>query len=561
MSFVVKVAAFVTRRQWARWEERTREPQAIQERLLLDLVRHQRATAFGRDHCFDAVHSIADYRQRIPIGDYERLRPYVERAERGEASVLTAEPVLMFNLTSGSTGAPKLIPVTETVKRHHRELTRLWYYRAYVDHCEFLNHHLLGVVSPVEEGRTSSGIPYGAASGLIFQSSPSWIQNAYATPYETARIKNFEAKYYVVMRLALERKISFIGAPNPSTILKLLESADRHKADIIREIADGTLDARWDIPADVRHTIPLKKNPARARQLEKFAGRSDRLRPEDYWPELKLIGCWKGGSVGVRLQEFSRWFDTATPVRDLGYMASEAQITLPITDHGSAGILDISANFYEFIPAREIGNSNAEPLGCADLQEGEEYYLILTTPAGLYRYDINDVVRVAGFYNQTPLLEFARKGRDVTSITGEKLHVNQMIEAIHQAQAAVGLAVQHFHAAADAANSRYILAVECDGAAPSREFLASFLREVDVGLRRLNIEYAQKRDSQRLAAPILWLMRSGWYARKTEAALTRAGRDAQFKPPLLDSTLEPADEAMLVVECDGRSALLGTAEY
>ena len=555
MSLIVKAAAFVTGRQWPRWHERTFMPQETQSQLLLDIVKHNRATAFGRDHRFETIRSPEDYKNQVPISDYERIRPYVERAQNGDAEVLTTEPVVMFTMTSGSTGEPKLIPVTASSKQNHRDLTRLWYYRAYLDHSEFLGNKLLGLVSPVEEGRTSSGIPYGAASGLIYQSSPRWIQNAYAVPYEVSGIKDFEAKYYLVMRLALEQEISFFGTPNPSSILKLVEIAEQYKTELIRDIRDGAIDARWNIPVEIRRALSgrLVKNPRRSQQLEKLADKFGILRPKDYWPQLKLIGCWKGGSVGVRLQEFVRWFDEATPVRDLGYMASEAQMTLPVTDTGSAGILDVGANFYEFIPEREIGNPNAAPLGCADLAEGEEYYLILTTPGGLYRYDINDVVRVAGFYNRTPLLEFVRKGRDVTSITGEKLHVNQLIEAVAQAQAATAIAVQHFHAAADAANSRYVIAVECDGAAPPQPALARFLGEIDAQLRRLNIEYAQKRDSRRLGGPVLWVMRSGWYARKTAAALARAGRDAQFKPPLLSSTLEDSAESLYVVEGDSRS--------
>ncbi len=72
-----------------------------------------------------------------------------------------------------------------------------------MDHPDLFSGKLLGVVSPVVEGRTAGGIPFGAASGLIYQSSPSWIQNAYATPYEIAEVKDFEAKYYLTMRLAL----------------------------------------------------------------------------------------------------------------------------------------------------------------------------------------------------------------------------------------------------------------------------------------------------------------------------------------------------------------------
>ena len=84
----------------------------------------------------------------------------------------------------------------------------------------------------------------------------------------------------------------------------------------------------------------------------------------------------------------------------------------------------------------------------------------------MYRYDINDVVRVAGFYKRTPLIEFVRKGRDVTNITGEKLHVNQVIQAMAQAQTAAGIAAQHYRAFADVAQSRYAFMVEFDGAMP-----------------------------------------------------------------------------------------------
>jgi hypothetical protein len=272
------------------------------------------------------------------------------------------------------------------------------------------------------------------------------------------------------------------------------------------------------------------------------------LRPREYWPRLQLIGCWKGGSVAVRLKDFPRWFGNTTPVRDLGYMASEAQMTLPVSDSGAAGILAVDKNFYEFIPESEITAAKPILLTCSELQEGELYYLVLTTPGGLYRYDINDVVRVAGFYNRTPLIEFVRKGRDVTSITGEKLHVNQVIEAMARAERAAGLAVQHFRACADTEKSLYVFSVELDGARPSREQLARLLAELDAGLGALNVEYAQKRESRRLGAPLLCVMKAGWFERKAHATLRDGGRDVQFKAQLLGTTPEDANEIEFVAE-------------
>ena len=546
----MKAAALVRRRHWDRWEALTAKPQETQNQLLLDIINRNRLTRFGHDHRFDQIRSLGDYRKHVPIGDYERLRPYVERVKNGEPNVLTEAPVLMFTKTSGTTGEPKLIPVTGASRDHHRELTRLWYYRAYLDHPGFLRAKLLGIVSPAVEGRTAGGIPFGAASGLIYQSSPRWIQNAYVVPYAVSEIKDFEAKYYLIMRLALEHEISFFGTPNPSTILRLVDIADRCKDDIIKDIRDGTGGDRWSVSSEIRTQLgrSLAKNPTRARQLEKFANQHEKLRPKQYWPQLQLIGCWKGGTVGVRLKEFDRWFAEGTPVRDLGYMASEAQISLPISDVGSAGILAVDDNFYEFVPESEIGSSNPATLSCTEVEKEKNYYLILTTPGGLYRYDINDVVRVAGFYNQTPLIEFLRKGRDVTNITGEKLHVNQVVQAMEEVQRTIGIAIQHFRAFADMENSRYAFLVEFDGIQPQDEELSRLLRDLDTCLHRLNVEYAQKRESRRLADPVLWVMKPGWFERKVQAMLQRGGRDVQFKAELLSATPEDASEILLVIE-------------
>jgi GH3 auxin-responsive promoter len=549
MSFILKAANFVTVRQWRRWVELTKNPGAIQRQRLREIIGRNRATRFGRDHRFDEIRTLDEYRKQVAIEDYERLRPYIERAKSGGAAELTEDPVLMFTVTSGSTGEPKLIPVTAASKKSHHELTRFWYHRAFADHPDLMNGKFLGVVSDADEGLTAGGIPFGAASGLIFQSSPAWIRNIYAIPGEISRIEDYAAKYYVLMRLALDQKISFFGTPNPSTILKLVESADQNKEEIIRDIRDGAIAAHWEIATEIRARLALrlKKNSDRARQLEKFAGEHGALRPSEYWPGLRLIGCWKGGSVGVRLKEFSRWFGDSTPVRDLGYMASEAQMTLPISDSGSAGILDVSANFYEFVPEAEIDNAHPTILTCEELSEGENYYPILTTAAGLYRYDMNDVVRVTGFYNRAPTLEFVRKGRDVTSITGEKIHVNQWIQAMATAQHIAEIEVRHFRACADAQKSLYVFSVELPGAAgPETDRLTLLLRELDGGLAQLNIEYAQKRASGRLAAPVLWVMKPGWFERGSRSSL--AGREAQFKAQLLSVTPEDPKEVLTVVE-------------
>ena len=89
-------------------------------------------------------------------------------------------------------------------------------------------------------------------------------------------------------------------------------------------------------------------------------------------------------------------------------------MSLPLSDHTSSGVLAINTNFYEFIPESEIG-SLGDTLLCNELETGKRYHIILTTASGLYRYDINDIVEVHGFYKCCPMISFVRKGRDSTS--------------------------------------------------------------------------------------------------------------------------------------------------
>jgi len=550
MQLLLRVALPFIRLLWQRWERLADDPLGTQKNLLLRLLRSNQRTAFGRDHRFDAVRTVADYRQQVPISDYERLRPYVDRAKHGEAKVLTREPVLMFNVTSGSTGEPKLIPVTESMRRSFSKLTRLWLVRSFLDHPGLFHGKMLPVVSAAVEGKTPGGIPYGSASGLIYQSSPWWVKRAHALPYEIAEIKDFAAKYYVAMRLALEQKIIFLGTPNPSTILRLVETADQCSAEMIKDIHDGTLSARFDMSGKTRSSLSArtKANPDRARELEDFIKAQGSLRPASYWPELELVGCWTGGSVGIRLKELDSWFGAAVPVRDLGYLASEAHMSLPISDHSSAGVLAIDANFYEFIPETDIDSPNPTVLNCDELEVGGIYYVILTTCGGLYRYDINDLVRVTGFFHKTPMIEFLRKGRDVTSLTGEKLHVNQVIQAMTAAQRVTGLRVRHYRAVADATESRYRFVVEFDEGSPTPEQLRQLLAGLDHHLHQLNVEYAQKRQSRRLAPPLLHVAKPGWFERHEQTALRQGARDTQFKARLLTDRLEDEAEFLMTVE-------------
>jgi hypothetical protein len=208
-------------------------------------------------------------------------------------------------------------------------------------------------------------------------------------------------------------------------------------------------------------------------------------------------------------------------------------MTVPINDDDSGGVLAVNTNVYEFIPEDEMESSDPPVLTAGQLELGARYYVLLTTPSGLYRYDINDVIEVTGFLHKTPIIAFVRKGRDMVSLTGEKLHVGQVIAAVADAKQKTGVEVEHFRIVGNAQRNRYDLRIELAGTAPADEALVVFGRAMDHGLASLNIEYEQKRNSGRLNFPAVLVMASGWYGRRRAAKLAKGGRDTQFKDALL----------------------------
>ena len=180
-------------------------------------------------------------------------------------------------------------------------------------------------------------------------------------------------------------------------------------------------------------------------------------------------------------------------------------------------VLTIASNFFEFVPVEELEAQRDNPekwnyLTVGQIEDGQDYYIFFTTSGGLYRYDINDVIRVTGRYNNTPQIVFLRKGRGMTNITGEKVSVNQVINVVQSAAQKADVVASHFKAEADNENSRYVLRVEF-ASNVADDAQRQFLKHADEDMKAINIEYKAKRESMRLKAPVLHVMKEGWYER------------------------------------------------
>ena len=517
------------------FEKATKDPIKAQKRALLSYLARNKNTAYGKKYNFAKIRSIGEYRKTVPLCDYETMRPYIDRiAKRGEANVLTSDKVVFFGITSGTTGKPKLVPVTGYSRKKKAEAMSLWTYYINKDHPKAVNDKILAIISPEVKSFTEAGIPYGPEDGHAYNNLPPGIRNLYVLPYQVFYIEDYDARYYCMLRIAMEKSISSIATLSPSTLVLLCQRIGHAGKNVIRDIENGTLDKDITIPEDTRKVIEkrLKPNPARANELKKILAEKGKLLPKYFWPKLELIECWKGGAANLYLKELPQYFGDVA-IRDFGCLSTEARSSIPTSDMGAGGVLNIIANFYEFIPQEDRDVRNKRLLLCDELEKGKSYLLIVTTPGGLYRYNIDDVIKVDGFFNKTPIIEFTQKGLNAVSLTGEKIYEAHVIAAVNRAAAKHNILIDFFAASVQLDNPpRYIFIAEFN-AKPSREEKMALLRSIEKGLCRENSEYSDIREQQLLGHPILKVVKKGEFEKYRARKVSEGRHDGQFKVPQL----------------------------
>jgi sterol desaturase/sphingolipid hydroxylase (fatty acid hydroxylase superfamily) len=511
-----------------------RDPMQVQTRLLRRILRDNARTTFGREHGFDQISSYAEFAQRVPVGDYEARRPYVEaEIERGEKA-LTAQPPIQYARTSGSTGKPKDVPITAA---YRRALRRIHHAAVCFQHrsCPAaFEGAILAIVSPAREGELANVKQFGSASGIVAGATPDLIQEKFVLPAPVLTISDSRLKYLTILRLAIARPdVSYLGSANSTTMLALIKLYREQQAALIDDVRHGTFFLRHQIPPEIWPSVRerLVANPERAAVLARLQAGSAQPRIADLWPRLRLVVTWTGGSAGVTVDALRQELAPRTRILELGYLSSEFRGTFTLGKRAGSGWPTLDTHFFEFVERDKWDRGEPEFLTLDRLRKRMDYYIIVTTPSGLYRYFINDLVRVGGFLHRTPLLRFMQKGKGVTNITGEKLYEAQVLNAVRAAMAQIGGAPRFVMMLADEESRAYRLYVEPDAKTGAQA--AELAQAVDARLCDLNVEYAAKRESERLG-PI----QACWLARETgevfkQSCVKQGQREGQFKPVAL----------------------------
>jgi len=520
------------------FEKATADPVKAQEKILFEYLARNKDTEYGRLYKFGRIHSIRDYRNAVPLVDYETIRPQMDRMTAGEQNILTKDAPTFFGSTSGTTSLPKLIPTTKYSEMKKAQLLELWSSYIAKDHPDILQGKVLAIISPEIEGHTASGVRYGAESGHGYQNLPWAVKKLYALPPEVFDIVDYNARYYTILRISMEQNVTDVATLNPNTIVLLCQKIAQWQNAIIEDIRSGTLSNQFIITPATRTAIArtLRPNPRRAQELQRLLAEKGKLLPKDFWPHMQLIECWKGGMMRLYLKELETYFGNV-PKRDIGCLSTEARCSIPLTDEGASGVLAIQTNFFEFIAKEDIAHGSKKTLLCNEIETGKEYFIIVTTAGGLYRYNIDDIVKVTGFYNKTPLIEFVQKGKGATSLAGEKLYESHVSEAVSKALEKTGLLIEFFCAVGRASSSGglpyYDFMVEFSDPSPSNSSMKDFLVSVEEGLRKQDPGYTWSRNAQLLNSPVLMVIRKGDFEKYRLKKIANGAHDGQFKAPEL----------------------------
>ena len=513
------------------------DPRTAQDRVLQRILADNSGTSFGTDHRFGSIAGLDDYRRAVPVQTYEHLREEIERQEATGEPCLTAAKPVYYNQTSGTVAEPKNIPLTKAGLARIQRLQRLAAYTL-SRRTSALGGRVFVVSGAAHEGTMPAGTPYGSASGLLYASQGKLLRRRYVLPASVSDIADYDARYLAMAVLgAADASVTTMATANPSTFIRLMDVLNSSADVVLDAVATGRMPAGCSVtgPDD---QLGLHANPKRAAALDRCLEATGRLTYADIWSDLRAVVTWTGGSCGLAVERLQPMLTPDCPVFELGYLASEVSGTVNIDPVEGSCVATLQDNFFEFAErdgweaAADDADRGEQTCTLADLEAGRDYYVIVTTADGLYRYDMNDIVRVTGFVDRTPVLSFVQKGKGVTSITGEKLYEFQVMSAVTAAVAEFNTVAPFFIMLADVAEAGYTLYVELantPAGPPGAELAGALSHSVERALRQANVEYDQKRASGRLVPLRVQCLAAGTGDEFRRQRVADGQRDVQFK--------------------------------
>ena len=341
-SFFAKIYAKKISKKVYKWANK---PVKTQEKLFYNLIEQAKLTSFGKDHNFKQIKSIQDFRDRVPVRDYEALKPYIEEIKKGISNVLWKGRPIYFAKTSGTTSGTKYIPITQESMPFHISATKeaLLLYIEKTGNANFLKGKMIFLQGSPEIDDTGP-IKTGRLSGIVAHYVPNYLQKNRLPSWETNSIDDWETKVNAIVKETIPQDMRMISGIPPWVQMYFEKLVEIEKKSVSELFPNFELFVYGGVNYE-----PYRQN------MENLIGKK---------------------VDSIELYPASEGFFAYQDIQNEKGM-------LLLLDHGI---------FYEFIPVNEFHNEEPTRLSIADVKLEVNYVLIISTNAGLWAYNIGDTV-------------------------------------------------------------------------------------------------------------------------------------------------------------------------
>ncbi|MGA9324603.1 MAG: GH3 auxin-responsive promoter family protein [Salegentibacter sp.] len=391
-SFAAKIFAKYIQHEIHKWSSKPEETQA---KVFREIIEAAKNTQFGQDHNFESINSFKDFAAKVPVRDYEELKPYVEKMLNGQPDVLWPGRPLYYAKTSGTTSGAKYIPLTKESMPTHINAARnaILCYIAETGNSAFVDGKMI-FLQGSPELHEKNGVKLGRLSGIVAHYVPGYLQKNRMPSWETNCIDDWETKVDAVVEETRNENMTVISGI-PSWVQMYFE---RLKEKTGQNVGDLFKNFQLFIYGGVNF------EPYRAR-FENLIGR-------------------KVDSIEL-------------------YPASEGFFAFQDKQQEKGMLLQLdSGMFYEFIEAGEFFNENPRRRTIGEVETGVNYVMIVSSNAGLWAYNVGDTVQ---FTSTAPYrLIVSGRIKHYISAFGEHVIAKEVEEAMQKAVSETGARINEF---------------------------------------------------------------------------------------------------------------------
>ncbi len=512
----------------AKVEATTKNPMKAQEKLLNRIIRKNKNCELGKKFGFADIHSIDDFRAKVPLTTYEDYDPLVDRMiQNKENNLMYSGYNFRYCSSSGSVGKPKILP---------KSAFDLWNMQCIGFSCTVATsaHYLKNVMGKkmppqmgplvlvltghrLEDNKMCNGagqvpLTYLKPITPFFCTSPnSLLYPEHEDKLDTA---------YLQLRFALENeKVSYIGSLIITLVTTMFDYLEDNWQRLCDDIEKGTIGADVRITPELRQEYEkmFKPNPKRAAALRKeFEKGFDTPIAPRIWPRLTWAYGMIGSNLKIYVEKLRRSIGDDIPIHNMGYAAAEGFFAMATELNVHDGVLIPYGIFFEFIPVNddveEEETENPKTLLLNELEVGKKYEMVVTNSSGLYRYRMEDIVEVTRMHNNTPMIEFLYRRNLSMNVANEKTTTQMVDHSAKRTFERTGYEfVGHsFYADFSTTPPRYCMLTEVKGDV-SEEKRQEMIDVLDEELKEVNEKYYKYRRWGMLNRPEILILKPNTY--------------------------------------------------